>query len=106
MLAVGRDVEQGSYSALYAATSPEVEEKGWNRYYFANPGKAGKERSRASDSELGRRQGQFSQDIIKEKLGDDALFDWNSASATAWKMGYLDHWGLWSPSEGCLNQWC
>lgn len=34
MLAVGRDVEQGSYSALYAATSPEIEEKGWNGYYF------------------------------------------------------------------------
>jgi hypothetical protein len=83
MLAVGRDVEQGSYSALYAATSPEVEEKGWNRYYFVNPGKAGKETSQASDSELGRRLWQLSQDIIKDKLGDDALIDWNSASATA-----------------------
>jgi hypothetical protein len=37
MLAVGRDVEQGSYSALYAATSPEIEEKGYNGYYFADP---------------------------------------------------------------------
>lgn len=27
---LGRDPEQGSYSALYAATSPEIEEKGWN----------------------------------------------------------------------------
>lgn len=28
MLAVGRNVEQGSFSALYAATSPEIEERG------------------------------------------------------------------------------
>jgi hypothetical protein len=37
MLAGGRDVEQGSYSALYAATSPEVEEKAYNGYYFSDP---------------------------------------------------------------------
>jgi hypothetical protein len=37
MLATGRDVEQGSYSALYAATSPEVEEKNWNGYYLSDP---------------------------------------------------------------------
>lgn len=36
-LAFGRDVEQGSYSALYAATSPEVEEKNWNGYYLSDP---------------------------------------------------------------------
>lgn len=37
MQAVGRSPEQGSFSALYAATSPEIEEKGWNGYYFADP---------------------------------------------------------------------
>jgi hypothetical protein len=38
MIAGGRDGEQGSYCALYAATSPEIEEKGWNGYYFHDPG--------------------------------------------------------------------
>jgi hypothetical protein len=83
MLAVGREVEQGLYSALYAATSPEVEDKGWNGSYFADPGKPGKETSQASDPELGRRLWDLSQDIIKEKLEDDALVDWGSASASA-----------------------
>lgn len=53
MLAGGRDVEQGSYSALYAATSPEIEEKGYNGYYFQDVGKPGKESSQASDPHLG-----------------------------------------------------
>lgn len=37
MLAVGRDVEQGAYSALWACTSEEIEEKDWNGYYFVDP---------------------------------------------------------------------
>jgi hypothetical protein len=34
VLTVGRDVEQGSFSALYAATSPDIEERQWNGYYL------------------------------------------------------------------------
>lgn len=37
MLFAGRSVEQGSYSALWAATSMEIEEKGWNGWYFNDP---------------------------------------------------------------------
>lgn len=37
MQAVGRDVEQGSYSALWAATSSEIEEKDLQGYYFVDP---------------------------------------------------------------------
>jgi hypothetical protein len=54
MYFMGRSPEQGSFSALYvylhwqsnrsltsffryAATSPEIEEKGWNGYYFTDP---------------------------------------------------------------------
>ena len=37
MLFAGRDVEQGSYSALWAATSPEIEEKDMNGWYFNDP---------------------------------------------------------------------
>lgn len=37
MTTIGRDVEQGSYSALWAATSPEIEEKNLQGYYFVDP---------------------------------------------------------------------
>lgn len=36
-LALGRDVEQGSYSGLYAAIHPEIVEKNYNGYYFTDP---------------------------------------------------------------------
>ncbi|KAL3446132.1 hypothetical protein BJX65DRAFT_309363 [Aspergillus insuetus] len=105
MLAVGRDVEQGSYSALYAATSLEVEEKGWNGYYFADPGKPGKETSQVSDPELGRRLWDLSQNVIKEKLGDDALVHWGKASI-CWcmKRGLVGSWGIAVTSSwDCFN---
>ncbi|KAF7507370.1 hypothetical protein GJ744_010687 [Endocarpon pusillum] len=79
MLAGGRDVEQGSYSALYAATSPEIEDKGWNGYYFTDPGQPGKESSQASDPALGAALWDLSQRLIKEKAGEDALVDWSSS---------------------------
>lgn len=37
MYAVGRTPGQGSVSAVWAATSVEVEEKGWNGAYFEDP---------------------------------------------------------------------
>lgn len=37
MLFAGRSPEQGSYSALWAATSPEIEEKNMNGFYFNDP---------------------------------------------------------------------
>lgn len=78
MLAIGRDVEQGLYSALYAATSPEIEEKGWNGYYFADPGQPGKETSQASDPILEAALWELSHKLIKEKAGEDAIVPWNS----------------------------
>jgi len=81
MLAIGRDVEQGSYSALYAATSPEIEEKGWNGYYFIDPSKPGKESNQASDPTLGAALWALSEHIVKDKLGQDALVDWSSTKA-------------------------
>jgi len=80
MLVVGRDVEQGAYSALYAATSPEVEEKGWNGYYFIDPGKPGKESSQASDPALGAALWELSERLIKEKVGPDAMVDWSKSA--------------------------
>jgi len=80
MLAGGRDVEQGSFSALYAATSPEVEEKSWNGYYLNDPGMPGKESSQASDPALGAALWDLSERIIKDKLGPDALVDWHQSN--------------------------
>jgi len=79
MLAGGRNVEQGSFSALYAATSPEIEEKGWNGYYFSDPSTPGKESSQASDPTLGAALWDLSERIIKDKLGSDALVDWSKS---------------------------
>jgi len=77
MLAIGRDVEQGSYSALYAATSPEIEEKGWNGYYFSDPGQPGKESNQASDPTLGAALWELTGRIIKEKVGEDDFAKWD-----------------------------
>jgi hypothetical protein len=79
MLAAGRNVEQGSYSALYAAISPEVEEKGWNGYYLKDVGQPGKESSLASDSVLGAALWDLSHRMIRDILGNDAVADWASA---------------------------
>ncbi|MCJ1259801.1 hypothetical protein MMC24_007640 [Lignoscripta atroalba] len=78
MYFVGRSPEQGSFSALYAATSPEVEEKGWNGVYLTDPGQLGKETSQASDPDLGAALWDLSHRLIKEKVGGDALLPWDT----------------------------
>ncbi|KAH1357921.1 hypothetical protein KXX14_009171, partial [Aspergillus fumigatus] len=78
MLAVGRNVEQGSFSALYAATSPEIEERGWNGYYFSDVAQPGKESAQASDPMLGAALWDLSHRLLKEKVGEDGLVDWNA----------------------------
>jgi len=80
MLSVGRNVEQGSYSALWALTSPEIEEKKWNGYYFTDPGQLGKESKQASDPALGAALWELSERMVKDKLGADALVSWDSTS--------------------------
>jgi len=42
MTTIGRDIEQGSYSALWAATSPEIEDKDLQGYYFVDPVRSGR----------------------------------------------------------------
>ncbi|EXJ90394.1 hypothetical protein A1O1_03495 [Capronia coronata CBS 617.96] len=77
MTTVGRDIEQGSYSALWAATSPEIEEKDLQGYYFADPGQPGKETSQASDRALAEALWNLSINLITEKVGEDALVLWD-----------------------------
>ncbi|KAK1752919.1 hypothetical protein QBC47DRAFT_348140 [Echria macrotheca] len=78
MLAGGRDVEQGAYSALWALTSPKIEEQKMNGWYFSDPDTPGKESSQASDPVLGDALWDLSERLIKSKLGDDALVDWKA----------------------------
>jgi hypothetical protein len=73
----GRDIEQGSYSALWALTAPEVITNNMNGYYLIDPGKEGKESAQASDPALADALWKLSEKIVKEKLGEDALVDWS-----------------------------
>jgi hypothetical protein len=63
-------------SFRYAATSPEVEEKGWNGYYLIDPSKPGKESNQASDKMLGAALWELSARLIQEKVGEDPLPLW------------------------------
>lgn len=74
----GRDVEQGSYSALYAALSPEVIEKGYNGYYLSDPGTPGKETFQGSDKWLAAGCWELSERLVKMKLGEDAMTSWSA----------------------------
>ncbi|KAL4880630.1 hypothetical protein BJY04DRAFT_208030 [Aspergillus karnatakaensis] len=76
MTTVSRSAEQGSFSALYAATSPEVEEKGWNGYYFTDPGQPGKESMLANDVALGSNLWNLSHELVKSVVGEDGMEDW------------------------------
>jgi len=78
-LAFGRDVEQGSYSALWALTDPKIEEQKMNGWYFNDPDSPGKETAQASDPKLGEALWDLSAQIVKDKLGPEALLDWNSS---------------------------
>ncbi|KAL4983313.1 hypothetical protein BDW68DRAFT_194536 [Aspergillus falconensis] len=77
MTAFGRSPEQGSFSVLYAATAPEVEEKGWNGYYFTDPGKPGKESTMANDVELGNALWNLSHDMVREVVGEEGMVKWD-----------------------------
>jgi len=77
-LAGSRSVEQGSYSALWALTSPKIEENHWNGYYFSDPDTPGKETEQASDPELGDALWKLSTNLVEEVVGKDALKPWDA----------------------------
>jgi len=76
--ALGRSPEQGSFSALYAATSPEIIEKKWNGVYLSDPGTLGKETDQASDANLGYALWDLSTRLVIDKVGKDALQSWDA----------------------------
>ncbi|KAK8846617.1 hypothetical protein IAR55_005703 [Kwoniella newhampshirensis] len=76
-LAGGRSPEQGSYSALYAALSPEVVEKEWNGFYLSDPATPGKETAQGQDLNLATSLWELSERMVKRIVGDDALESWS-----------------------------
>lgn len=75
-----RSPEQGSLSTLWAATSDEVDKKGWQGQYFSDPGVLGKETTQACDEQLGKNLWDVSEQLIKDKLGADGLLPWDEES--------------------------
>ncbi|KDQ57684.1 hypothetical protein JAAARDRAFT_58272 [Jaapia argillacea MUCL 33604] len=67
-----RDPEQGSLSTLWAATSDEVKQG----MYYTDPGENGKESAQASDEKLGANLWMLSEQLVRERLGDNALLPW------------------------------
>lgn len=80
MLAVGRDPEQGAFSALWALTDPKIENEEMNGWYFSDTDQPGKESAQASDPVLGNAVWDLCERLIKDKVGDDALEAWNSSA--------------------------
>lgn len=71
-----RDPEQGSGSTVWAALSPEVEEKDYQGVYVTDPGVVGGETAQASDRQLGDNLWKLSEQMITEKLGPKGLLSW------------------------------
>ncbi|OAP64343.1 hypothetical protein AYL99_00315 [Fonsecaea erecta] len=61
-------VAQGCRSALYAATSQDIEEKGISGQYIVPDKKVTDPSSKATDEELGERLWKLSEKLLKEKL--------------------------------------
>jgi len=62
--------EEGALTQLYVATSPEIEQKNYRGEYFVPFAKLATPSSFASNPELAQKLWDFTQQILKEKLGD------------------------------------
>ncbi|CAG8742173.1 37642_t:CDS:2, partial [Gigaspora margarita] len=63
--------DDGALTQLYCATSPEIEEKNLRGKYFIPFGEVGEPSAQSKDEELAKKLWDFSENFIKEKLGDD-----------------------------------
>jgi len=69
-----RSPERGAQSMLWAATSADVLDKSGS--YISDVESVGGETSQADDEELGKTLWSVSEQLIKQKLGQDALLPW------------------------------
>ena len=80
-----RSPAEGSLGTLWAAVSPEVDE----RYeeiqgaYVPDPGKIGRETEQARDETLEDNVWNLCERLIKDKAGSDAPYPWNCGSKGA-----------------------
>ncbi|CAG8742171.1 37641_t:CDS:2 [Gigaspora margarita] len=63
--------DDGALTQLYCATSPEIEEKNLRGKYFVPFGEVIEPIAQGKDEELAKKLWDFSENLIKEKLGDD-----------------------------------
>ncbi|RIB11509.1 hypothetical protein C2G38_2004575 [Gigaspora rosea] len=63
--------DDGALTNLYCATSPEIEEKNYRARYFIPFGKLEVPSDYGKDEELAKKLWDFSENLVKEKLGDD-----------------------------------
>ncbi|KAF0461267.1 NADP-binding protein [Gigaspora margarita] len=63
--------DDGALTQLYCATSPEIEEKNHRGKYFVPFGEVDEPVAQGKDEELAKKLWDFSENLIKEKLGDD-----------------------------------
>ncbi|KZV83935.1 NAD(P)-binding protein [Exidia glandulosa HHB12029] len=78
-----RNVDEGSLGTLWAAVSPEVEEKGYQGVYISDPGVVGGETEQAKSEELGVNVWNLCEGLIKKTLGADAMLSWGEGSKGA-----------------------
>ncbi|KAG8909258.1 hypothetical protein FRC00_010435 [Tulasnella sp. 408] len=96
-----RTPEGGSLSTLWAAVAPDVEDQqnygNINGAYITDPGKVGGETSQADDKQLAENVWSLCENLIKEKLGSDALYAWGEKTQQA--SGNSDpEWNLYLES--------
>ncbi|PCH43635.1 NAD(P)-binding protein [Wolfiporia cocos MD-104 SS10] len=74
-----RAPDQGSLSTLWAATCEKVEQHSaqWNGAYVTDPGEKSRESDLARDPKLGENLWKLSEQLVKEKVGGDALLPWD-----------------------------
>ncbi|CAG8650087.1 2404_t:CDS:2, partial [Scutellospora calospora] len=65
--------DDGALTQLYCATSPEIEEKNYRGKYFIPFGELAEPSIQGKDKELVKKLWNFSEQLVKEKLGDDIL---------------------------------
>ncbi|CAG8569159.1 10890_t:CDS:2, partial [Scutellospora calospora] len=65
--------EDGALTQLYCATSPEIEEKNYRGKYFIPFAKLSETTVQGKDEELAKKLWDFSENLVKEKLGDDVF---------------------------------
>ena len=60
--------EDGALTQLYAATSPEINEKNYRGKFFVPNGEIGNPIAKAQDDELAEKLWKYTEDLINDKL--------------------------------------